>query len=110
MLAAHQAMTAGAISRPGAGVEGQQQLGHLRAVPQPGVVGLDPLQHVGGFAVDGELAWPLQQRQTAVAGRVRPAVRLHVRIGELPGDRPEGKGLFDEQVLVEHHGLADPGG
>jgi hypothetical protein len=62
MLSRHQRTTG---AHDGAGLEGQQQLGHTCARREPLIVGFHCLHHVGGLTVDGDLPRP-DQRGSAV--------------------------------------------
>src|SRR6185312_12944667 len=82
-----------------------EQFGHL-AFGQPAVVVVDHRGDVGGFAVDGDVAWPGQRRPAGLARfDERLPVVVHFFVAEL-ARHSCGQNLFDEPVLLQHHGLA----
>jgi hypothetical protein len=92
-------------------LDGEQQLGHLGGVSEPPAVGVNPVGDVSGLAVEGDLAWPLQQRPPRGRVRIRRPVDVQVLLGD-PGLDAErrGKGSFNGEVLLQQLGLADSWG
>src|ERR1700687_1278980 len=89
----------------GAWVGINEQFGHI-AFGQPAAVVVDHRCDVGGLAVDWDVAWPGQRRPAGLP-RVdeRLPVVVHFFVAEL-ARHPCGQNLFDEDVLLQHHGLA----
>src|SRR6516225_1954697 len=82
-----------------------EQFGHITS-GQPAAVVVDHRCDVGGLAVDWDVAGPGQRRPAGLT-RVdeRPPVAVHFFVAE-PARDPCAQNLFDEDVLLQHHGLA----
>ena len=75
-------------------------------VAEPRAVVVDDRDHVGGLALDRDLARPGERRPAALARLEEgPAVDGHLRVGQPAQDRARQHPL-DEDVLLEHHRLA----
>ena len=82
-----------------------EQFGHS-AFGQPAAVVVDHRYDVGGLAVDWDVAWPGQRRPAGFTWvDERLPVVVHFFVAEL-ARHPCGQNLFDEDVLLQHHGLA----
>jgi hypothetical protein len=88
----------------GTGFRVDEELRDL-AVLEPGAVGVDNLDHVGGFALDRQLARPHQSRKPGFTGGKGAAIGGHFIVAQLPEDASRQHGL-DEAVLVEHQAFS----
>jgi hypothetical protein len=76
-----------ALAHDRTGIEREQELRHVRARPEPPVVGLHQFDDVGGLTVDGKLTRPLERWSTRLALDERRPVPL-VRRGRLSRAQP----------------------